>query len=601
MPPSRRPRHYLRDFWSFVKPYRKPLREVYILYLLNSVLNLLPPLSVRYYIDLIFSDKTVTFFGLALPTLAGRPLHAKLLFTAGFVGVMLAIIVLANAIGVIMWRRGTRSVERMVLDIKLKIHHHINKLSLGYFNSERIGTIMTKAVSDVNNISQLLRNSFNLTYSAIQFLLAPVLMIMLSPLLFLIVLIPMPLIGYAFYAIRTRLKPMYRLQRENESVIASQIQEVISGIREIKAFNMEERSQTQYRDINRRYYQMQNQIMRIFSFNHQLQYGSRDLGVVLLAALGGICALRGWGDITVGKITACIALSSYLYNPISQFLGFYDTVQRGMVSLERVMDFLNEEPDVRDERNAVTLHVPSTRGAVSFRDVCFTYDAKTPVLKHLTFDVQPGERVAIVGPSGSGKSTLLSLLLRFYDVTSGQILLDGKDIRSFTQVSLRMAAGIVFQDTFLFYGSIRDNLLFVNPAKTEADMYEACKAANIHETILSLPQRYDTIVGERGVKLSGGQKQRLALARVFLKDPPIVILDEATSAVDTKTEQLIQEGIERMLKNRTAFIIAHRLSTIRNCDRIFVMGNGTIVESGTHDELYAKRGVYYDLCERNKL
>jgi len=601
MPHPRRPRRYLHDFWFFVKPYRRPLRTVYTLYFLNSVLNLLPPLSVRYYIDLIFYDKPVTFFGLTLPALAGRPLHVKPLFTAGFVGLLVVIIVLANAIGVIMWRRGTRSVERMVLDIKLNIHHHINKLSLGYFNSERIGTIMTKAVGDVYNISQLLRNSFNLTYAGIQFLLAPVLMIMLSPLLFLIVLIPMPLIGYAFYAIRTRLKPMYRTQREQEAVIASQIQEVISGIREIKAFNMEERSHSQYRDINRRFYQMQNQIMRIFSFNHQLQYGARDLGVVLLAALGGVCALLGWGDVSVGKITACIALSSYLYNPISQFLGFYDTVQRGMVSLERVMDFLNEEPDVRDARNAITLHVPSTRGAVSFRDVCFSYDAKTPVLNHISFDVAPGERVAIVGPSGSGKSTLLSLLLRFYDVTSGQILLDGKDIRCFTQVSLRMAAGIVFQDTFLFYGTIRDNLLFVNPVKTEADMYEACKAANIHDTILALPQRYDTIVGERGVKLSGGQKQRLALARVFLKDPPIVILDEATSAVDTKTEQLIQQGIERMLKHRTAFIIAHRLSTIKNCDRIFVMGNGTIAESGSHDELYARRGIYYDLCQSNKL
>lgn len=600
MPHPPRARHYFRDFWSFVKPYRKPLREVYLLYFLNSVLNLIPPLSVRYYIDLVFQDNAVTFFGLTLPSLAGRSLHFKLVFTAVFVAVLVAIIVVANAIGVIMWRRGTRSVERLLLDIKLKIHHHINKLSLRYFTSERVGTIMTKAVSDVHNISQLLRNSFNLTYAAIQFLLAPLLMIMLSPLLFLIAIVPTPLIGYAFYSIRARLKPMYRLQREQESTIASHMQEQISGIREIKAFNMEERAHLQYRDINRRYYHVQNQIMRVFSFNHQLQYGSRDLGVVLLAALGGACALLGWGDVTVGKITACIALSSYLYNPISQFLGFYDTVQRGMVSLERVIDFLNEEPDVRDDPRAITLDVRTVRGAVSFRDVCFSYDGVTPVLQHITFDVAPGERIAIVGPSGSGKSTLISLLLRFYDVSSGEILLDGRNIRSFTQVSLRMAAGIVFQETFLFYGTIRDNLLFVNPAKTEQDMYEACKAANIHDFILSLPQRYDTVVGERGVSLSGGQKQRLALARVFLKDPPIVILDEATSAVDTKTEQLIQESIERMLKNRTAFIIAHRLSTIKNCDRILVLNQGRRVEIGTHEQLYAQRGLYFELCEQNK-
>ncbi|MCX7848244.1 MAG: ABC transporter ATP-binding protein/permease [bacterium] len=601
MPLARRPHHYLRDFWTFVKPYRKPLREVYLLYFLNSVLNLLPPLSVRYYIDLLFHNAAVTVCGITLPSLAQRSLSAKLLFTAVFVGTMIALIIVANTIGVIMWRRGTRSVERMVMDIKLKIHHHINKLSLGYFNSERIGTIMTKAVGDVQNISQLLRNSFNLTYAVIQFLLAPILIAMLSPLLLVIVLIPAPLIGYAFYAMRTRLRPMYRVQREHESAIASQIQEVISGIREIKAFNMEERSHSQYRDINRRYYRMQNEIMRVFSFNHQLQYGARDLGVILVAALGGVCALLDWSNITVGKITACIALSSYLYNPISQFLSFYDTVQRGMVSLERVIDFLNEEPDVRDDRHALTLDVRATRGAVSFRDVSFSYDGRSLVLKNITFDVAPGERIAIVGPSGSGKSTLISLLLRFYDVSTGQILLDGRDIRTFTQVSLRMAAGIVFQETFLFYGTIRDNLLFVNPTKTEADMYEACKAANIHDFILTLPRRYDTVVGERGVTLSGGQKQRLALARVFLKDPPIVILDEATSAVDTKTEQLIQEGIERMLKNRTAFIIAHRLSTIKHCDRIIVLSHGTLAEMGTHDQLYAQRGIYFDLCEHNKL
>ena len=597
-----RPRaYYFKAFWSFVKPYKQPLRIVYILYFLNSALNLAPPLSIRYYIDLMFNNKAVSLLGFTIPGYTQRPLADKLVFSAVFLAGMIVIVVLANLVGVLMWRSGTKNVEHMVFDIKVRIHDHINKLSLGYFNSERIGTIMTKAVGDVSNMSLLLRSSFNLVYALVQFLLAPVLMLMLSPLLCVIAFIPVPVIAYAFHAIRTKLKPMYRTQRENESLINSQIQEVVSGIREIKAFNMEDRSSEQYRDINWRYYKVQNRIMKIFSLNHQLQYGAKDVGVMLIAVLGGVLMFYGIGGVTVGKITAFMILSGYFYNPISQFLGFYDVVQRGMVSLERIIDFLGELPDVQDRKHALTLNPRTIKGQVSFQQVSFGYEPGASVLEDISLDATAGERIAIVGPSGSGKSTLLSLLPRFYDVGSGSIRIDGRDIRDFTQDSLRMGIGIVFQDTFLFYGSIRDNLLFANPEKTENDMFEACKAANIHDAILKLPQRYQTTVGERGVKLSGGQKQRLAIARVFIKDPPIVILDEATSAVDTASERLVQQGIERMLHGRTAFIIAHRLSTIKNCSRIIVLNNKRIAEMGTHAELIEKRGIYFDLCESNKL
>jgi len=593
--------HYLRDFWSFVKPYRRPLRTVYLLYFLNSALNLLPALSVRYYIDLVLLDKDASFCGHLLHGMQGASLTQKTQVTLLFVAAVIVLIIIANVIGVAMWRLGTRSAEHVVYDIKMQIHHHLNKLSLGYFSSERTGTIMTKAVGDAMNVSQFLRSSYNLLYAFVHLLLAPLLMLLMSPLLFLIVLIPIPLISYAFYSIKKRLKPLYRQQREQESQINSQMQEIITGIREIKAFNMEDRSGAHYRDVNWQFYTLQNRIMRVFSFNHQLQYGSRDVGVILIATLGGICALRGWGDVTVGKISSFMVLSAYLYNPISTLLGFYDVIQRGMVSLERIIDFLGEMPDVQDAHNARAVRKQDIHGQVTFDQVAFAYEPGKPTLHDISFDVQPGQRVAIVGPSGSGKSTLLMLLLRFYDVDQGRIMIDQHDVRAITQMSLRMCAGIVFQDTFLFYGTIRDNLLFVNPTKGEQDMQAACKAANIHDEIMRLPDGFDTRVGERGVKLSGGQKQRLAIARVFLKDPAIVILDEATSAVDTVSERLIQDGIERMLQGRTAFIVAHRLSTVRKCDTIVVLDRGRLAEHGTHAELVARAGIYAGLCQHNRL
>jgi ATP-binding cassette subfamily B protein len=598
-PREQRP-NYLRLFGAFVRPYGKQLLVVYLLYFLNSVLNLFPAFVLRFYIDLFLLEQDASFLGLALKSTAGHTLREKVILSLWFLAGMVALIVLANAIGVVMWRLGTRVVEKILFDIRIQILNHINKLSLGYFSSERVGNIMTKAVGDVGNVSMLLKNSFNLTYQVIQFCLAPILMISLSPLLFLVILIPIPLIVTAFYAIRLKLKPMYKALREQESAINSQVQEVISGIKEIKAFNMEERSERSYSDTNMKFYDLQNRVMRVFSFNHQLQYGSRDLGLVLLVVLGGLMILFKFGGITVGMLTSMIALSGFIYGPIGNFLFFYDTLQRGLVSLERILDFLGIEPDILDRKDAASLRRSAIRGRVAFNNVTFGYTPGRPVLENITFAAEPGEKIAVVGPSGSGKSTLLSLLSRFYEPDSGTVTIDGRDVCSLTQTSLRQSIGIVFQETFLFYGSIRDNLLFANPDADDEQMVEACRAADIHETIMQLPERYDTMVGERGVRLSGGQRQRLSIARVFLKDPAVVVLDEATSSVDTITEAEIQSSIEQMLKGRTAFIIAHRLSTIKRCDRIIVLDDKKLIEIGTHAELLKKQGVYYTLHEKSR-
>lgn len=307
---------YLRSFWSFVKPYKKPLRTVYILFFLNSLLNLVPAMSVRYVIDCVLLGHDADFMGFTIRGLpATTPSSQKIIWIVAYFVAMVVLIVVANWIGVMMHRLGTRSVERVLYDIKIRIHNHINKLSMGYFSSERTGTIMTKAVGDVGNVSGMIRNSFHQTYEVVHLLMAPVMMIAFSPVLFLVALVPMPLIVRAFWRIQRSLKPMYKLQRENESAINSQIQEVLTGIKEIKAFNLAQQSSELYRRVNRESFDLANRIMKIFSFNHQLQYGAGDLARILVVAVGAVLVIyHNAGGVTVGVLGSFLGLLPFLYS-----------------------------------------------------------------------------------------------------------------------------------------------------------------------------------------------------------------------------------------------------------------------------------------------
>jgi len=482
---------------------------------------------------------------------------------------------------------------KMEYDMRSEIFDHYQKLSFSFYDDQKVGGLMSRITSDLFEISELLHHGpENLAISFIKIIGAFIILSSISGSLSLAAFILVPFMFVFALILNKRMKRAFRNNRIKIAEINSRIEDNLSGIRVVKSFANEAVENEKFREGNKRFLEAKKDSYFYMGLFHSGMTAFTMLINVAVIMAGGILMVKG--RLAVADFVTFLLYINVFTDPIRTLIDFTEQFQNGYSGFERFLEILAIEPDIKDAPDAIML--TDVKGDICFKDVSFKYnDTAHRVLRHIDLDLKAGSYVALVGSSGGGKTTLCSLIPRFYDVTGGSISIDGNDIRNVQIRSLRENIGIVQQDVYLFAGTVYENISYGKPHASKKEVIEAAKLANAHDFILDLPKGYDTDIGHRGIKLSGGQKQRLSIARVFLKNPPILIFDEATSALDNESESIVKESLEKLAHNRTTIVIAHRLSTIRNAERIIVLTEKGLEESGTHDELIAKNGIYAEL------
>lgn len=566
----------LKTFIKYYKPYKHLLALLIAGSLARSVLELFFPYVVKLMLEQELPLKD-------LPLLLKWSAGLLVMYIGNF-GIHYAI----SYYGLVM----ASGMER---DMRRDLFKHLQQLSFSFFDRNKSGQLLSRLTSDLAETGEMAsRGPIDVIVCTLSMVGTMLILLWLNPMLgALVTLLLLFKSGHTVY-INLKMKKTFLANRVAMGDMTAKATDSLSGVRLIKAFAGEENDLVQFMEKADAYLAASRRSFRLRSyFMGSMIFFSNFINVAILV-VGGVLINKGL--MTFGELMAFFLYVGMFMKPLMQLLGFSEMYQRGMAGFKRFHDLMQEQPEITDQPGAMSC--TQCEGRIDFDNVSFAYADGRPVIRNLTLSVAPGETVAFVGATGAGKTTIASLLLRFYEPQGGRVLLDGRDIREYTQQSLRRQIGLVQQDVFLFGDSVRYNIAYARPEATDAEVRAAAKAAAAEEFISQLPKGYDTEIGERGVKLSGGQKQRLAIARVFLKNPPVVVLDEATSALDNITEKQIQRELDQLAVGRTTLIIAHRLSTIRHADKIVVLKEGEMVECGSHDELLARRGAYYELYSK---
>ncbi|ATV04513.1 TPA: SAV1866 family putative multidrug efflux ABC transporter [Staphylococcus aureus] len=571
----------IKRYLQFVKPYKYRIFATIIVGIIKFGIPMLIPLLIKYAIDGVINNHALT---------TDEKVHHLTIA----IGIALFIFVIVRPpIEFIRQYLAQWTSNKILYDIRKKLYNHLQALSARFYANNQVGQVISRVINDVEQTKDfILTGLMNIWLDCITIIIALSIMFFLDVKLTLAALFIFPFYILTVYVFFGRLRKLTRERSQALAEVQGFLHERVQGISVVKSFAIEDNEAKNFDKKNTNFLTRALKHTRWNAYSFAAINTVTDIGPIIVIGVGAYLAISG--SITVGTLAAFVGYLELLFGPLRRLVASFTTLTQSFASMDRVFQLIDENYDIKNGVGAQPIEIK--QGRIDIDHVSFQYnDNEAPILKDINLSIEKGETVAFVGMSGGGKSTLINLIPRFYDVTSGQILIDGHNIKDFLTGSLRNQIGLVQQDNILFSDTVKENILLGRPTATDEEVVEAAKMANAHDFIMNLPQGYDTEVGERGVKLSGGQKQRLSIARIFLNNPPILILDEATSALDLESESIIQEALDVLSKDRTTLIVAHRLSTITHADKIVVIENGNIVETGTHRELIAKQGAYEHL------